>query len=291
VTRFFFLPAVAAAALALPSPSRAVTPPSLPCGFQSTHPCQSDFALSLSPPPGTVYVGEAVTVSLTVTNLGPDRVSPSIQVTDPGTSLPGGLGPEYAGECISSCTVSVPSLAARASITRAIRVRPQIAGPLSIGATVTQSHPTFTDPNAANNTATTSISAVIGRCTSALGGFSYDDRLVGSIGGDLINASRGDDQIFGNAGDDCIEGGFGNDTIDGGPGNDVLKGGPGRDEIVGGPGRDKIEGSAGGDTIDAADGWRDTISCGLGTDALKADPFDRFHGCEHVRIVRWHRAS
>jgi Domain of unknown function DUF11/RTX calcium-binding nonapeptide repeat (4 copies) len=287
VRRFFVLPAVAAAALALPSTSGAVTsPPPLPCGLQSTHPCQSDFALNLSPPPGTVYVGEAVAVSLTVTNLGPDRASPSIQVTDPGTSLPGDLGPEYAGECISSCTVSLPSLAARASITRAIRVRPQIAGALTIGATVTQSLPRFTDPNVVNNTATTSITAVIGRCTSALGGFSYDERLVGSIGGDLINASRGDDQVDGNAGDDCIEGGFGNDTIDGGPGNDVLKGGPGRDLIVGGPGRDKIEGGAGGDTIDAADGWRDRISCGLGTDALEADPFDRFHGCEHVRIVR-----
>lgn len=272
-----------------PASSAAVTAPPHICS--TVHPCQADVSLSLSPPPGTVYVGEAVTVSLTVTNLGPDRASPSIQVADPGTSLPSDLGPQYAGECISSCTVSALSVVAGASVSRAIRVRPQIAGPLTITATVAPAHPLFTDPNAANNTATASITAVIGRCTSALWGNSYDNRLVGSIGGDLINASRGDDEVDGNAGDDCIEGGFGNDIIDGGPGNDVLKGGPNRDEIVGGPGRDKIEGSSGGDTIDAADGWRDTISCGLGTDALKADRFDRFHGCEHVTIVHAHRAS
>lgn len=116
-------------------------------------------------------------------------------------------------------------------------------------------------------------------------------RFVGTDGDDIASASEVGNraELTGKGGNDQLKGTDDDDTLDGGPGNDDLAGGYGNDAIVGGPGQDKIVGDRDGrcnemhcdlspgsaaDTIDAVDGEVDTISCGPGTDTVKADAVD-----------------
>lgn len=97
--------------------------------------------------------------------------------------------------------------------------------------------------------------------------------LVGTAQADYLAGGGFDDTISGLGGNDTLPGGAGDDRIDGGAGNDV---------IVGGSGFDRLFGGAGSDTIYAADGERDTVDCGPGSDRVVADSFDRVVGCEVV---------
>jgi Ca2+-binding RTX toxin-like protein len=124
-------------------------------------------------------------------------------------------------------------------------------------------------------------------------------RFVGTDGPDELKLSQVGtaSEMVGGGGDDRLRSGDGPDRLDGGPGNDSLDGGFGDDVIVGGPGRDKISGDlAGGDcgplwckypygndAIDAVDGEVDSIVCGFGQDAVRADAADVVDAdCESV---------
>jgi Ca2+-binding RTX toxin-like protein len=50
--------------------------------------------------------------------------------------------------------------------------------------------------------------------------------------------------------------------------------------LFGGGGVDTLLGGAGSDTIYAADGERDVVDCGAGSDRAIVDAFDRATGCE-----------
>jgi hypothetical protein len=125
-------------------------------------------------------------------------------------------------------------------------------------------------------------------------------RFVGTDGDDVATASEvgnraeltgkgGNDKLHGTDSDDAIDGGAGNDDIAAGFGNDAIVGGPGADKIVADrDGRcnemhcDLSPGSA-SDTIDAVDGETDNITCGPGTDTVKADAADVVApDCENV---------
>ncbi|MTD42937.1 hypothetical protein GKE82_01110 [Conexibacter sp. W3-3-2] len=111
----------------------------------------------------------------------------------------------------------------------------------------------------------------------------------------------GHGEILAFGGDDVVRGTDGDEVIDGGAGNDDLRGGYGNDTITGGPGRDRIEADRTGrcneyhcdlspgsaaDTVDAVDGEADTISCGPGVDAVRADVIDTVApDCETVTRV------
>jgi Ca2+-binding RTX toxin-like protein len=103
-----------------------------------------------------------------------------------------------------------------------------------------------------------------------------------------VNGRGGNDRLIG---DDDVE------TIDGGPGDDYVEGGFDNDTLIGGPGRDTVMGDEtgafcnywtwcrspfGNDTIDVRDGELDTVDCGIGADAVKADPADVLTNCETV---------
>jgi Ca2+-binding RTX toxin-like protein/cytoskeletal protein CcmA (bactofilin family) len=84
------------------------------------------------------------------------------------------------------------------------------------------------------------------------------DVLIGSNGGDTINAGNGDDIALGQDGNDTINGSNGNDILFGQAGNDVINagggddtvyGGSGNDQITGGPGVDQLWGGSGHDTF------------------------------------------
>ena len=98
-------------------------------------------------------------------------------------------------------------------------------------------------------------------------GNGLDNKLVGSIGGDIIYGQGGadtiqgldgndrlyggdgDDRLFGDQGADYLFGDAGNDTLSGDEGNDWLEGGAGNDRIEGGAGADWMAGGAGADTF------------------------------------------
>ncbi len=121
-------------------------------------------------------------------------------------------------------------------------------------------------------------------------------------GGDCRGTSKADtltgtnkvDTMYGRGGLDTMYGNYGADTMYGGDNADNMLGGYGDDAIYGGPGVDTIEGEAGADSVFAADGQRDSISCGIGNDRAVIDEADlnranfedfvRLTSCEEVRV-------
>ncbi len=93
-------------------------------------------------------------------------------------------------------------------------------------------------------------------------GTQYDDYLVGTGGGDMINAKGGDDTVFGGAGDDRIMGKQGDDFIDGGLGDDSLTGGGGDDILVWDSADTVIDGGTGSDTLRIDSGDADFTTYG-----------------------------
>ena len=93
---------------------------------------------------------------------------------------------------------------------------------------------------------------------------------AGTGGGDSWRARlrRGDADHEAESGNDVVRGGGGNDRVAGGSDNDVVYGGAGDDSLFGGVGSDVVYGGAGNDTLHAlaADGQRDVLACGPGTD-------------------------
>jgi Ca2+-binding RTX toxin-like protein len=108
---------------------------------------------------------------------------------------------------------------------------------------------------------------------------SQPSSLSGGAGDDFLKASDGADNLDGGPGADTIDGGFNNDTIVGGPGPDTIHG----DHPTGECGIYWCKLPAGNDTIDARDGEVDNITCGFGTDTVRADPIDIVASdCENV---------
>lgn len=67
---------------------------------------------------------------------------------------------------------------------------------------------------------------------------SYDNRLTGNDGNNLIHAGDGDDDVIGGGGRDDLKGGKGDDELFGGAGNDIVEGGLGEDMLYGEAGDD-----------------------------------------------------
>jgi hypothetical protein len=101
-------------------------------------------------------------------------------------------------------------------------------------------------------------------------------RIVGTAKADYLAGGGFDDTIFGLGGNDTVLGGSGADRLDGGAGGDILVGGSGSDTFFGG---------VGSDTIMAADGERDVVDCGPGSDRTVVDAIDVVSNCESVQIV------
>ena len=127
--------------------------------------------------------------------------------------------------------------------------------------------------------------------------------LTGSDQADELTIfnSDGSSRLYGRGGDDKLSAFDLADTVDGGPGADTIGGGYGDDTIIGGPGRDIINADVSGtschwiqcrmpygnDTVEARDGEADSITCGIGTDVVDADPVDTVApDCETVNVGR-----
>jgi Ca2+-binding RTX toxin-like protein len=122
------------------------------------------------------------------------------------------------------------------------------------------------------------------RAADTINGKGSNDRLYGLGSGDRLEGKRGNDLLVGGRGPDKLLGGVGADQLKGGPANDVLDGGDGGDRIIGGGGNDLVFARAGNDRINVRDSKQDTVSCGSGTDTVKADLKDRVNSdCEQVQ--------
>jgi Ca2+-binding RTX toxin-like protein len=107
-----------------------------------------------------------------------------------------------------------------------------------------------------------------------------DDCLYGGLGADTLIGAGGLDLVVGEAGNDKAYGGDGNDRVFGNAGNDRVYGNAGADRVSGGAGNDRASGDAGNDAVLGADGndslaggsGNDTVSGGAGKDAISGGP-------------------
>jgi hypothetical protein len=125
--------------------------------------------------------------------------------------------------------------------------------------------------------------------------------LFGTEGADILAGEKGEDEVralgtpagqadelYGGPDDDVLHGGAGMDFLYGEQDDDVLYGGDGADILlVGGKGADVIYGGDGDDFFEEpADGQRDRLHCGKGTDEYSAEKIDHVSGsCEKGRLV------
>jgi len=109
-----------------------------------------------------------------------------------------------------------------------------------------------------------------GACQTKYIGTEGDDRIDGSLDGDIEYGLGGNDFMNGQVGDDCLYGGLGADTLIGAEGLDLLSGDAGADKLFGGDGNDRLFGGAGNDRLYGNAG-ADRVSGGLGNDRVSGD--------------------
>jgi uncharacterized delta-60 repeat protein/uncharacterized repeat protein (TIGR01451 family) len=287
--------AVSDFALARYLPSRAGPPP------------EADLLLTKTDSADPATLGEPLTYTVTVTNLGPSQANNAIVIDDLPTSVTvDSVTPSQGGPCtITASHVRCPlgTVASFGTAKATIVVEPNQAGTITDIASVTADQP---DPDVANNTATeqtqvanTHGCTIIGTAGSdTLTGTDGDDVICGLGGNDVISGGLGNDTLFGGSGDDTLDGGNGSDHLDGGlgddtlaggngddtltggNGNDSITGGDGNDVLVGGPGADSLTGGRGDDTLDGLDGsGGDRLDGGPGTDSCIPDRGEVLTGC------------
>jgi uncharacterized repeat protein (TIGR01451 family) len=120
----------------------------------------ANLGVTLTGRPATVSAGALLTYALTITNLGPDPAA-NIEVTDP---LPPGITlvslTSSAGHCTwdgSTVNCTLAALNPQASLSVGIIVRPSVLGMSTTVATVFAA---TSDPNLADNTASTTVQTI-----------------------------------------------------------------------------------------------------------------------------------
>jgi uncharacterized repeat protein (TIGR01451 family) len=253
----------------------------------------ADLVVLKSDSPDPVAVGGDITYTLTVRNDGPQAAA-SVTLSDviPANTTFVSMTPAVAWSCpplpvggtgTQTCTIATLAPLTSASFTLIVKVNPGTLGGTVITNTAMVSSAT-TDPNFANNTASTTT--VVGTAAElcaragAINGTNQSDTLNGTPGNDIICGGNGSDTINGRGGNDVIFGQNGKDVLNGDEGNDSIVGGNGKDNITGGPGVDALRGGNGPDTLNAQDGAPgDSVVGGLGPDKCLIDTGDVTDGC------------
>ena len=243
--------------------------------------------------PDPVAVGGNITYTLTVRNDGPQAAT-SVTLSDviPANTTFVSVTPAVGWSCsplavggtgTENCTIATLAALNSASFTLVVKVNPGTSAGTVITNTATVSSAT-TDPNSANNTATTTtvvgVAADLCARAGAIKGTNASETLNGTPGDDIICGGNGRDTINGRSGNDVIFGQNGKDVLNGDEGNDSIVGGNGKDRITGGSGIDALRGGNGPDILDAQDGAPgDSIGGGLGQDICRTDTGDVTEGC------------
>jgi uncharacterized repeat protein (TIGR01451 family) len=252
---------------------------------------QADLAVSKGDAPDPVLVGEALTYSIQVANLGPQSAE-KVKVID---SLSRRVGFISAAASSGTCkrkgrrvtcdlgTIAAdPAKADAATVT--IQVLPTRAGTITNTARVDGSG---ADPVDANDRAQASTTVIapppVSSCrgvTTTIAGTRRSDRLIGTGGPDVIAGLGGGDTILGFAGRDLICAGSGGDRVVAGSAADRVFGGVGADNLFGRGGRDLLAGNLGADAL-AGNRGDDRLRGGRGFDRCRAGAgLDRERGCE-----------
>jgi len=119
-----------------------------------------------------------------------------------------------------------------------------------------------------------------------LSGVALAKNITGTNGPDRLIGTPNKDQIYGLGGPDYLSGKPSADALYGGRDNDQVRAGNGRDHVFGGQGSDELYGGGGNDVMSAADGYKDYVNCGRGTDNAYVDKRDRVNrDCENVFVA------
>jgi RTX calcium-binding nonapeptide repeat (4 copies) len=119
-----------------------------------------------------------------------------------------------------------------------------------------------------------------------LSGVALAKNITGTNGPDRLIGTPSKDQIYGLGGPDYLSGKPSADALYGGRDNDQVRAGNGRDHVFGGQGSDELYGGGGNDVMSAADGYKDNVNCGRGTDNAYVDKRDRVNrDCENVFVA------
>lgn len=97
----------------------------------------------------------------------------------------------------------------------------------------------------------------------------FQQNIIGTSFGDVIDGSLQSDTLNGSGGTDILKGGKGEDSLYGGSENDTLSSGKDSDRLEGGTGSDILDGGTGSDFIIGDEGV-DTLAGGIGNDWIFA---------------------
>jgi uncharacterized repeat protein (TIGR01451 family) len=236
-----------------------------------------DLATEKTDSPDPVQVGQQLVYTIKVTNQGTADAT-GVTVTD---ELPSSVDFVSASNQCSfnqgtrTVTCSIGNLAAGASQSVQIRVRPREDGKITNRATATASE-NDVSPSNDRGTARTTVNPQPGPVPTCAGrpativDRNGNDPVTGTPGNDVILTGRRDDEIRARRGNDLVCAGLGGDLVIGGPGDDQLRGGGGADalrgardddQLFGGRRRDRLNGGSGEDACDGGPGRDRELRC------------------------------
>ena len=265
------LVALAATAVGLMTASPAITAPG----------DTANLRITKTDSPDPVTVGQTLTYTIEVSNLGPDAAT-GVVVTD---RLPANVDFVSAQSTNGTCdrngrvvTCEVGNLAGTGSeATITIRVKPRRAGTITNTAEVNSVE---NDPIAANNTATatTTVRAAGGQQPPTPTCRGVAATKVGTAASETIQGTPARDVIVARAGNDRVYAYGGRDLICANRGADVVRAGSRADRVIGGPGNDRVLGRRGNDRL-IGNNHNDVLRGGRGDDVMRGGlGFDRCFG-------------
>ena len=252
----------------------------------------TDLKVTKAASAGTVNVGETITYTIQVENLGPETAT-AVTVTDP---LPKGVDYASATTTSGSCalqgqrvvcaigTLETGAAAKVSSATVTLKVVARKSGTATNTATVSSDQK---DPVAGNNSASVSVkiiqpapAATCRGVAATIVGTAASETLTGTGGRDVIVARGGNDAVFSFAGRDLICAGSGSDRVVSGTAADQVIGAAGLDRLIGRAGADTLRGNGGNDVL-KGNGGPDRLRGGRGFDICRGGAgLDSERGCE-----------
>jgi uncharacterized repeat protein (TIGR01451 family) len=240
----------------------------------------------------TVTVGDTITYTIKVENLGPETAT-GVTVTD---ALPRGVDFGSATSTLGTCalqgqkvvcpigTLEAGPTAKVSSATVTLNVVARKSGSITNTASAGSNQK---DPVGSNDTASVTVrvldkapTATCAGVAATVVGTAASETLTGTGGRDVIVARGGNDQVFSFAGRDLICAGSGFDRVVSGTAADRVLGGAGLDRLLGRGGADTLKGNGGNDVLKGNAG-PDRLRGGAGFDrCVGGAGLDSVRGCE-----------
>jgi len=248
----------------------------------------ANLRITKSDSPDPVTVGQTLTYTINVSNLGPQTAT-QVEVVDrlPAqvdfvSATVGNQNCARNGRRVTCQVGTLGGSGSEAEIT--IRVKPTRAGSITNTAEVDSVE---NDPNPANNTATaTTTVKPAGQQPQPVTCRGVAATKVGTDASETIQGTPARDVIVARAGNDRIYGYGGRDLICANRGADVVRSGSRADRVISGPGNDRVFGRRGNDRL-IGNNQNDVLRGGRGADVMRGGlGFDRCFGGPGVDVRR-----